>query len=191
MTRLGTRDDRPYVRRRARNTMQGARPAGWRIGVGAAVFAERVDEELIMRGRVKWFSSERGYGFITDVQNRDHRFTVHDVIGGALPTGGETTEFDPGSGDRGAFARRVRIVASAPVGWGTARSHDDRVVCRHCGRRMVPRVITYRGAVERTLCPFCANTCQDLIPTMSLSARTVGWILLMAVGLSGLLVFLS
>jgi cold shock CspA family protein len=144
-----------------------------------------------MRGRVKWFSSERGYGFITDVQNRDHRFTVRDVIGGALPTGGETTEFVPGSGDRGAFARTVRIIASAPVGWGAARSGDDRVGCRHCGRRMVPRVITYRGAVERTVCPFCANTHQDLNQTVSLSARTVGWILLMAVGLSGLLVFLS
>ena len=144
-----------------------------------------------MRGRVKWFSSERGYGFITDVQDHDHRFTVRDVIGGALPTRGETTEFVPGSGDRGAFARKVRIIASAPVGWGATRSQDDRVICRHCGRRMVPRVITYRGAVERTVCPFCANTHQDLNTTVSLSARTVGWILLMAVGLSGLLVFLS
>jgi cold shock protein len=144
-----------------------------------------------MRGRVKWFSTERGYGFITDVQNRAHRSTVRDVIGGALPTGCETTEFDPVSGDRGASARRVRVIASAPVGWRAARSQDDRVICRHCGRPMVPRVITYRGAVERTVCPFCANTHQDLNPTVSLSARTVGWILLMAVGLSGLLAFLS
>jgi len=144
-----------------------------------------------MRGQVKWFASERGYGFITDAQNRDHRFTVRDVIGSALPKGGETTEFEPGSGDRGAFARNVHVIASTPVGWTAARSQDDRVVCRHCGRRMVPRIITYRGAVERTVCPFCANTHQDLNPTVSLSARTVGWVLLMAVGVSGLLVFLS
>jgi cold shock CspA family protein len=144
-----------------------------------------------MPGRVKWFSSEWGYGFITHAQNRDHRSTVRDVIEGALPRGGGKTEFDPGSGDQSAFARNVRITASAPVGWGADRLRDDRVVCRHCGRRMVPRMITYRGAVERTVCPFCAHTYQNLNPTVSLSSRTVGWILLMAVGLSGLLAFLS
>jgi len=38
--------------------------------------------EANMRGKVKWFSRERGYGFITDEQARDHYFSVQDVRGG-------------------------------------------------------------------------------------------------------------
>ena len=32
-----------------------------------------------MRGKVKWFSMERGYGFVTDEEARDHYFAVRDV----------------------------------------------------------------------------------------------------------------
>lgn len=39
--------------------------------------------------------------------------------------------------------------------------HDDRVICPHCSRRMVPRLIIYDGQVERTVCPFCAQTYVD------------------------------
>ncbi len=43
-------------------------------------------------------------------------------------------------------------------------NHDDRVICPTCGKRMVPRLITYQGIVERTVCPFCAQTYQDFTP---------------------------
>jgi hypothetical protein len=55
-----------------------------------------------------------------------------------------------------------------------ARVNDDRVVCHNCGRRMVPRLITYRGDVERTVCPFCASTYQEFAPTFP---RVLAWIL--------------
>jgi len=41
---------------------------------------------------------------------------------------------------------------------------DDRVICPTCGRHMVPRLITYRGDIERTVCPFCASTYEDFTP---------------------------
>lgn len=34
---------------------------------------------------------------------------------------------------------------------------DDRVECRHCGRRMVPRIITERGSLVESVCPFCGG----------------------------------
>ncbi len=54
------------------------------------------------------------------------------------------------------------------------------MLCRGCGRRMVPRVITYRGSVDRTVCPFCAETYLDFTPDLSISWRAVVWTLLAA-----------
>jgi cold shock protein len=51
---------------------------------------------------------------------------------------------------------------------------DDRVLCQNCGRQMVPRLITYRGAIHRTVCPFCASTYEDFTPEFP---RVVLWIL--------------
>ena len=50
---------------------------------------------------------------------------------------------------------------------------DDRVCCANCGRRMVPRLITYRSEVLRTVCPFCADTYEDFTPEFP---RVLIWI---------------
>lgn len=56
---------------------------------------------------------------------------------------------------------------------------------------MVPRVITYRGNVERTVCPFCGETYLDFVPDMSISWRAVGWTVLAAVGIVTLMTFVA
>lgn len=134
-----------------------------------------------MRGRIKWFSTERGYGFITDERNEDHHFSVRDVVGAELPNGGESAEFDAGHGGRGAFARKVRVVAPRPGKVCQGRARDDRVLCNYCQRKMVPRLITYRGDVERTVCPFCTETYEDFTPEFP---RLVLWILGIGAALS-------
>jgi len=60
---------------------------------------------------------------------------------------------------------------------------DDRVCCENCGRRMVPRLITYRGEVLRTVCPFCAETYEDFTPEFP---RVLIWIAGVCVVLYGL-----
>jgi cold shock protein len=50
------------------------------------------------------------------------------------------------------------------VKWDAARVQDDRVQCQGCGRRMVPRLITYQGSICRTVCPFCTETYEDFTP---------------------------
>lgn len=56
--------------------------------------------------------------------------------------------------------------------------HDDRVLCQGCGRRMVPRLITYQGDIHRTVCPFCTETYEDFTPEFP---RFVRWVV--AIGL--------
>lgn len=117
-----------------------------------------------MRGKVKWFSIEKGYGFITDEQARDHYYSVQDVRGAELPASGDQVQFQSKDAIRGLRASAIELVARSEEG----RRNDDRVKCGYCGRKMVPRIISYQGQVERSVCPFCAETyCDFLIPVTS------------------------
>ena len=125
-------------------------------------------------GKVKWFSEQKGYGFVVDGSGTDHYFHVTDVRGADLPRTGTMVRFQPQAGKRGPQARQVTLLASdgaaastrAPSG-GRA---DDRVVCGGCDRRMIPRIITgpplvrptygWTPVPKRSICPFCGVTFQ-------------------------------
>jgi cold shock protein len=108
---------------------------------------------MIMHGTVKWFSHERGYGFITDDCDKDYYFAVHDVVGADLPHSGDEVEFDAVKTARGMRAQGVRITSKVSRARG-----DERETCDHCGKKMVPRIISYQGAVQRSVCPYCGET---------------------------------
>jgi len=65
-----------------------------------------------MQGKVKFFDSNRGFGFITREKGEDlfvHVSNLHAAAGAAL-TEGQTVEFEIGQGRRGDEARNVRPV---------------------------------------------------------------------------------
>ena len=37
----------------------------------------------------------------------------------------------------------------------------DRVICSSCGKAIIPRIITYRGSLDRSVCPFCGKTYKN------------------------------
>ncbi|MBN3776582.1 cold shock domain-containing protein [Burkholderia sp. Ac-20345] len=110
-----------------------------------------------MRGTIKWFSKDKGHGFIHGEAATDYFFHVSDVIGADAPREGDVVEFDATSNNRGPRAAKVRIVQRQAR--ATAHQHrDDRVECIACKKKMVPRIITHRGRPERSVCPYCAAT---------------------------------
>lgn len=113
-----------------------------------------------MRGTVKWFSAERGYGFITSKNGDDCYFSVQDVEGFTMPSGGESADFDEKQGPKGLRAVRVRLLLPPESARTPTKSRDDRAECRHCGKRMVPRIITMQGMLRKSVCPFCGGTHQ-------------------------------
>ena len=64
-------------------------------------------------GTVKWFSDDKGYGFISQDDGGDDVFVHHSAInmqGFRTLAEGTKVEFDITQGDKGAQAANVRIV---------------------------------------------------------------------------------
>lgn len=109
-----------------------------------------------MQGTVKWFSSEKGYGFITSEAGEDHYFNVQSINGASLPSNGDSVQFESKSGNNG--PRAINITITAKASSLNTRPADDRINCPSCDKKIVPRLITYRGSPEKSVCPYCAAT---------------------------------
>jgi len=61
------------------------------------------------RGKIKWFSTDKGYGFIEQENGSDLFVHANDVQEGALQEG-DSVEFEIGDGQKGPCAKDVRTV---------------------------------------------------------------------------------
>lgn len=71
------------------------------------------------QGTVRWFDTERGFGFIALGDDAEDLF-VHasEIVGQEGPTSlreGQSVEFEVGEGDRGPQARQVRVTGDVPA----------------------------------------------------------------------------
>jgi cold shock CspA family protein len=118
----------------------------------------------LMSGRVKWFSSQKGYGFLIDENGTERFFGVRDVVGADLPSNGDTVSFEPSTNKRGPTACSVKIVQRHVTSQQSPRSstgNSDKVECPYCHKMVYPRMVTYRRRADRTLCPFCGGTIKN------------------------------
>ena len=106
-----------------------------------------------MKGTVKWFSSDKGYGFVVGDDNIERYVNVQDVKGVHLPKNGDIVEFEHRAGKKGPRCSNLSIVSSQKTD-----KIDDRVICLECNRKMVPRIVFYRGSPNYSVCPFCSTT---------------------------------
>jgi cold shock CspA family protein len=112
-----------------------------------------------MQGTVKWFSEEKGYGFIVSDSGEEHYFNVKSIKGASLPSNGDLVMFESKPGDKGPKAFNVSLISKSTTK-DNGRS-DDRINCPGCGKKIVPRMITYRGEAQKSICPFCAETVKE------------------------------
>ena len=108
-----------------------------------------------MQGTVKWFSNEKGFGFIVGTDGTERYFDVRSVKGASLPKSGATVAFSAADGSGGPAAIDVEILSQA------VRNSDDRVVCPHCAKKIVPRIITQGRELSHSVCPFCGGIIKD------------------------------
>jgi CspA family cold shock protein len=61
------------------------------------------------QGKIKWFSTDQGYGFIEQENGNDLFVHANDVQEGSLQEG-DSVEFEIGDGQKGPCAKDVRTV---------------------------------------------------------------------------------
>jgi len=63
-----------------------------------------------MKGKVKMFNAERGFGFITGEDGKDVYVHSTSVEGGATLAPGDSVEYEVEAGDRGPRAKNVKKI---------------------------------------------------------------------------------
>lgn len=114
-----------------------------------------------MKGLVKWFSNEKGYGFITSDLGQDHYFNIQSTVGAELPKNGDSVEFESKQGNKGPRAVNVKIIQQSVQQSSFNTKDDDRIICPGCNKKIVPRMITYKGEPDKSVCPYCAATVKS------------------------------
>ena len=117
-----------------------------------------------MRGIVKWFSQEKGFGFITPDSGEDHYFNIQSIKGADLPSNGDKVTFDSRVEKKGAKAFNVCIVEKSLK--QTKMASDDRISCQKCGKKITPRLIIKDGEPQKSVCPYCASTVKTFGPNI-------------------------
>ena len=116
-----------------------------------------------MRGKVKFYRETDGYGFIQGDDGQEYYFNMHGLREfDGVPRTGQIAEFTvvsaKGKG-RKPKAENIAITGN-PAGDASSgkRSETDyRMICPHCQRKMVPRMVTRNGAPYRSYCPYCGG----------------------------------
>ena len=121
-----------------------------------------------MKGIVKWFSSDKGYGFVVGDDNIERYVNVQDVKGVHLPQNGDVVEFEHRDGKKGPRCSNLSIVSSQKTD-----KIDDRVICLACNRKMVPRIVFDRRRPSYSVCPFCGATFKSFETGRCLIATAV------------------
>ena len=112
-----------------------------------------------LKGEVKWFSLEKGYGFLTSRDGRDYFLPKSSLIDKDINLStvgkGDLVMFDGVSAKKGPRAKNVIIMQSVSH---EPKVTDDKIICPSCKRKIIPRIVFDYGKPKYSVCPFCGGT---------------------------------
>ena len=137
-----------------------------------------------MRGTVKRFSKEKGYGFIVGNGGIRRCFHAPDTEGEFIPRVGLSVVFNKRENLKGSRAANVRMNPWSQSE-GSKRVRTDRIDCPHCGMAIVPRMTFHYGYPTKSVCPFCAGIVRDFRKPV----KPINWMGYLLTGLAIVIAF--
>ena len=118
-------------------------------------------ENKDVEGKVKWFSEEKKYGFITDNDNLDHYFHYDQVLESKDIGIGDKVIFNGYFFRDGYRAKKIRVIEKA---------NNDKIKCKNCNQEIIPKIITgevIRGRLYDVIpkyiaCPVCSHVFEEI-----------------------------
>ena len=111
-------------------------------------------------GVIKWFSEEKGYGYVTDKRNQDLYFGVKDVIGADLPTNGDKVKYEEYIGKENVNAAKDIVILE--------KKNPDfkKIHCDSCDAEVKPKHwhfggTDYTNIKTAYMCPNCGNSLYE------------------------------
>ncbi len=119
---------------------------------------------MTYKGTVKFYNKEKGFGFIfSRERTSDAYFSINDWKNGSVPNGNDEVEFEMQTQANGKEkAINIKLIQSNyDKNKSNFTKNDDRITCPSCRKKIVPRLVTYRGRATHSLCPYCASRVNE------------------------------
>lgn len=115
------------------------------------------------RGRVKWYSKRKKYGFVVDKQNQEYFFHSDRLPKGTqIPKAKDIVEFTPLTGKRGNKAANLKVLLEGEA---------EKFRCPNCHEEIIPKIIEkerVRGKLvteikNASICPNCEHEFDEYV----------------------------
>lgn len=139
-----------------------------------------------MKGMVKFYNKEKGFGFVVSENNQNYYFN-HEVIPfGHMPNSGDMVEFEvsdqPTSNKhKEPTIAKMTLTGEQATGTNAQNPNDNRVECPHCHKKVLPRIVTHYGRADRSLCPFCGNVVAEFVHTYLIKRLVITFVVVSAI----------
>ena len=129
-----------------------------------------------MKGMIKFYNKDKGFGFVVGENNKDYYFN-HEVIPfGHMPNSGDMVEFEVSDKPTSSKHKEPTIAKMTMTGEQAKGAGNGKTQCQHCGSQCVPRLYFSHGEATHSVCPFCGKNIQVFLDenTIEQSFAAVG-----------------
>ena len=126
-----------------------------------------------MKGMIKFYNKDKGFGFVVGENNQDYYFNQKVIPFGHIPTSGDMIEFEVSDKPTSNKHKEPTIAKMTMTGEQatdnkaiqpfrkTNHYRDNRITCPHCYKKITPKIYYLNQAPYRSYCPFCGEMVKD------------------------------
>ena len=119
-----------------------------------------------MKGMVKFYNKDKGFGFVVGENNQDYYFNQKVISFGSIPNSGDMIEFEVSDTPTSNTHKEPTIAKMVYTGRRqtvrTSSHNNGTVTCKHCHNVIKPRIWFENGVAVYKLCTSCGTRIETL-----------------------------